>query len=87
MIKRFCGLTDYCFAPRLGSDPSMCENFHTWNEGLSLTAEQVLARLQSRLADVDKKISEATSWGAALAALGEEQRGLRRRIHHWSGNT
>jgi len=39
-----------------------------------------LERIKARLAEVEKKIAEATCWGAYVAVLGEEQRALKRRI-------
>jgi hypothetical protein len=86
MMKRFCGVNDCCYAGRLERDPSMCENFHAWDETIALTGEQVLAHLQARLTTVDKQIAEATCWGAYVSVLGDEQRNLRRRIAHWNGS-
>lgn len=42
--------------------------------------KKTLAELQAELADVERQISECTSWGAGLAALDEWRRDLKRDI-------
>ena len=80
--REFCGYAR-CFAPQSLKRLGCCENGHPWSKQQAVGPDEVLAYYKTRLVEVNRQIEEAQCWGAHLAELGSEQRGLVGTVAYW----